>query len=267
LREVRGVAGVLRKIVAHKAQELAGRQQRIPLEGLRGRAAAADPPRAFLAALRGPRLRLIAEVKGASPSAGTIRSTFDPAAIARAYEAAGAAAISVLTDARYFRGADAHLAEVRRAVGVPVLRKDFVIDPYQVYEARALGADAVLLIVAILSPQALGDLQALAHELGMAALVEVHTEADLDAALAARAPLIGINNRDLETLEVALDPSRRLRPRIPPGVTVVAESGIESRAQVEELERLGMDAVLVGTALMREANPAARVRELLGIEG
>ncbi len=259
------MAGVLREIVAHKAQELAGRRHRIPLDQLRGRAAAADPPRPFLAAIRGPRIRLIAEVKGASPSAGTIRRAFDPAAIARGYEAAGAAAISVLTDARYFRGADAHLAEVRQAVGVPVLRKDFVIDPYQVYEARALGADAVLLIVAILPPPALGDLQRLAHELGMAALVEVHTEADLEGALAARAPLIGINNRNLDTLEVALDPSRRLRPRIPDGVTVVAESGIEGRAQVEEMEQLGMHAVLVGTALMRAPDPAARVRELLGI--
>jgi indole-3-glycerol phosphate synthase len=209
---------------------------------------------------------LIAEVKGASPSAGAIRPEFDPAEIARGYEDAGAAAISVLTDARYFRGADAHLVGVRRAVEVPVLRKDFVIDPYQVYEARALGADAVLLIVAILSPAALGDLQGVAHELGMAAVVEVHTNSDLEGALAAGAPLVGINNRNLDTLEVTLDPSRRLRPRIPDGVTVVAESGIESRAQVQEMERLGMHAVLVGTALMRAPDPAARVRELLGIE-
>jgi indole-3-glycerol phosphate synthase len=135
-----------------------------------------------------------------------------------------------------------------------------------VYEARALGADAVLLIVAILSPAALGDLQGVAHELGMAAVVEVHTNSDLEGALAAGAPLVGINNRNLDTLEVTLDPSRRLRPRIPDGVTVVAESGIESRAQVQEMERLGMHAVLVGTALMRAPDPAARVRELLGIE-
>jgi indole-3-glycerol phosphate synthase len=260
------VTGVLREIVANKSQELADRRRRVPLDALRDRVAAADPPRPFLAALRGPRIRLIAEVKGASPSAGAIRPEFDPAEIARGYEDAGAAAISVLTDARYFRGADAHLVGVRRAVEVPVLRKDFVIDPYQVYEARALGADAVLLIVAILSPAALGDLQGVAHELGMAAVVEVHTNSDLEGALAAGAPLVGINNRNLDTLEVTLDPSRRLRPRIPDGVTVVAESGIESRAHVQEMERLGMHAVLVGTALMRAPDPAARVRELLGIE-
>jgi indole-3-glycerol phosphate synthase len=258
------VSGVLREIVAHKREELADRRRRVPLEGIRRRADAAEPARPFLAAIRGPRVRLIAEVKGASPSAGTIRSAFDPAAIARGYEGAGAAAISVLTDARYFQGADEHLVAVRRAVGVPLLRKDFVIDPYQVYEARSLGGDAVLLIVAILSPALLADLQALAHELGMAAVVEVHGDADLEAALAVEAPLIGINNRNLDTLETTLDPSRRLRPRIPAGVTVIAESGIEERAQVEEMERLGVHAVLVGTALMRSPDPPARVRELLG---
>ncbi len=258
------MSGVLREIVAHKREELADRRRRVPLEAIRRRADAAEPARPFLAAIRGPRVRLIAEVKGASPSAGTIRSAFDPAAIARGYEGAGAAAISVLTDARYFQGADEHLVAVRRAVGVPLLRKDFVIDPYQVYEARSLGGDAVLLIVAILSPALLADLQALAHELGMAAVVEVHGDADLEAALAVEAPLIGINNRNLDTLETTLDPSRRLRPRIPAEVTVIAESGIEERAQVEEMERLGVHAVLVGTALMRSPDPPARVRELLG---
>lgn len=258
------MSGVLREIVAHKREELADRRRRLPLEAIRRRADAAEPARPFLAAIRGPRVRLIAEVKGASPSAGTIRSAFDPAAIARGYEGAGAAAISVLTDARYFQGADEHLVAVRRAVGVPLLRKDFVIDPYQVYEARSLGGDAVLLIVAILSPALLADLQALAHELGMAAVVEVHGDADLEAALTVEAPLIGINNRNLDTLETTLDPSRRLRPRIPAGVTVIAESGIEERAQVEEMERLGVHAVLVGTALMRSPDPPARVRELLG---
>ncbi len=203
-------------------------------------------------------------VKGASPSAGTIRAAFDPAGIARAYAASGAAAISVLTDARFFHGADEHLSAVRRGVAVPVLRKDFVLDPYQVFEARALGADAILLIVAILSPAAVEDLQALAAELGMAALVEAHTEPELEYALAARAPLVGINNRNLDTLETSLAVTRRLRPRVPSGVVVVGESGIEDRADVEEMAHLGMDAVLVGTALMRSHDPAARVRELLG---
>ena len=259
------MTGVLHEIVAHKRTELADRRRRVPLDEVRRRAAGADPARPFLAALRGPKIRLIAEVKGASPSAGTIRAAFDPAAIARGYEGAGAAAISVLTDARYFRGADEHLVSVRRAVRVPVLRKDFVVDPYQVYEARALGADAVLLIVMILPPPALAELLGLAQELGMAALVEVHSDADLDGALAVRAPLIGINNRNLDTLETSLDPARRLHPRIPDGVTVVAESGIEERPQVEEMERMGIHAVLVGTALMRAPDPPARVRELLGI--
>ena len=271
--------GILGAIVAHKREELADRQRRVPLGEVRHRAADAAPPRPFLSALQGtpgaggtaaagrPGIRLIAEVKGASPSAGTIRAAFDPAAVARGYERAGAAAISVLTDVRFFQGSDAHLTEVRGAVRVPVLRKDFIVDPYQVYEARALGADAVLLIVASLPPAALADLQALAHELGMAALVEVHTEAECARALEAGAPLVGINNRNLDTLATTLDVSRRLRPRIPEGVTVVAESGIEERDQVVEMERLGMHAVLVGTALMRAPDPAARVRELLGIAG
>ena len=262
-----GTSGVLGAIVAHKREELAARRRRVSLDELRQRAADAAPPRAFLTAIRGPRIRLIAEVKGASPSAGTIRSTFDPAGIARSYEAAGAAAISVLTDARYFRGADAHLAEVRRTVRIPVLRKDFVVDPYQVYEARAIGADAILLIAAIVAGGALPDLQALAHELGLAALVEVHTDAELEGALAARPPLVGINNRNLDTLETSLEVARRLRPRVPGSATVVAESGIEERSQVEEMERLGMHAVLIGTALMRAADPSARVRELLGVTG
>jgi len=262
--------GILEQIVAHKHEELAGRRRRVPLEEVRARAADAPRARPFLRVLRPFRaspIRLIAEVKGASPSAGTIRTAFDPAQIARAYAQAGAAAISVLTDARFFSGADAHLPAVREAVDVPVLRKDFVLDPYQIYEARALGADAALLIVAILSNTALGDLEALAGELGMAALVEVHTDAELEQALAARAPLVGINNRNLDTLETSLEVTRRLRPRIPSGVVVVGESGIEERAHVEEMARLGVDAVLVGTALMRAGDPAARVRQLLGTAG
>ncbi len=259
--------GVLEEIVAHKRAELADRRRRVPFGEVRRRAEGAPGPRAFSAALRGPRIRLIAEVKGASPSAGTIRAEFDPAGIAGAYAKAGAAAVSVLTDVRFFHGSDAHLTAVRRAVDVPVLRKEFVLEPYQVYETRALGADAVLLIVSLLPGGALADLQGLAAELGMAALVEVHTERDLERALAAQAPLIGINNRDLDTLETTPEATRRLRPHIPPEVTVVAESGIEDRAQVEEMERLGVHAVLVGTALMRAPDPGARVRALLGLAG
>lgn len=256
--------GILTRIVAHKREELADRRRRVPLPELRRRAAGASPPRPFAAALRGPRLRLIAEVKGASPSAGVIREAFDPAGIARACARAGAAAISVLTDSRFFHGDDAHLPLVRGAVDVPVLRKEFVLDPYQVFEARALGADAVLLIVSILDGGALRDLRGLVEDLGMAALVEVHTERELDTALGVGAPLVGINNRNLDTLETTLDVCRRLRRRVPPEVTVVAESGIEERAHALEMEGLGVHAVLVGTALMRAPDPAARVRELLG---
>lgn len=258
--------GVLDRIVAHKREELAGRVRQTPPAEMRRRAADAPPARPFHAALRcsggrGP--RLIAEVKGSSPSAGTIRAEFDPAAIARTYAAAGASAVSVLTDARFFAGADEHLVRVRGSVEIPILRKDFTVDPYQVYEARAIGADAVLLIAAVLDRGTLADLGALAAELGMAALVEAHSEAELDAALAVRAPLVGINNRNLDTLETSLEVTRRLRPRVPPGVTVVAESGIEHRHDVEEMKRLGVDAILVGTALMRSADPGARIRELL----
>ncbi len=286
--------GILQQIVAHKREELAGRRLRVPLEEIRARAADAPASRQFLEAVRSPGaagriltasglsasgaggvgapdglapVRLIAEVKGTSPSAGTIRAAFDPAEIARAYAGAGAAAISVLTDERFFQGADEHLGAVRRVVPVPILRKDFTLDAYQVYEARAIGADAVLLIVSILSGGAIGDLQGLAADLGMAALVEVHTEAELEQALATRAPLVGLNNRNLDTLETSLDVTRRLRPLIAPGVVVVGESGIEERADVEEMAQLGVDAVLVGTALMRSSDPAARIRELLGTGG
>jgi indole-3-glycerol phosphate synthase len=257
----------LQQIVAHKREEMEDRRRRVPFAGIRSRAADAPPPRPFLAALRGPAVRVIAEVKGASPSAGTIRAAFDPAGIARVYEEAGAAAISVLTDARFFHGADEHLVRVRQAVGLPLLRKDFVLEPYQVYESRVLGADAVLLIAAILEPASLADLQGVAVDLGMAALVEVHTEPELDRSLGVRPALIGINNRNLDTLATDLDTTRRLRPRIPAGVIVVGESGIEERADVEEMERAGVDAVLIGTALMRAADPALRIRELLGTAG
>jgi indole-3-glycerol phosphate synthase len=278
--------GILDRIVAHKREELAVRRRRATLAEVRGRAADAAPARPFHDAVRGgtaagalgvPRVRLIAEVKGASPSAGTIRADFDPAAIARTYASAGAAAVSVLTDARFFNGADEHLRRVRTAVEVPVLRKDFTLEPYHVYEGRAIGADAVLLIAAILDRGALVDLAALAGELGMAALIEAHTAPEVEAALAicahgphgpsprgAAGPLLGINNRNLDTLETSLDVTRRLRPSVPSGVTVVSESGIESRRDVEEMERLGVHAVLVGTALMRSADPAARIREIFG---
>jgi len=273
--------GVLDRIVAHKREELATRRRQAPPADMRRRAADAPPARPFHAALRDPGappgvnagasgVRLIAEVKGASPSAGTIRAGFDPAAIARTYAAAGAAAVSVLTDARFFSGTDEHLRRVRAAVDVPVLRKDFTLDSYHVYEARAIGADAVLLIAAILDRNAVADLAALAGDLGMAALIEAHTEPELTMALAGRPTgaaqpwLVGINNRNLDTLETSLDVTRRLRPLVPREVTVVSESGFDSRQDVEELERLGVHAVLIGTALMRSADPGARIRDFFG---
>uniref|UniRef100_UPI003D81C6D6 KEMP Eliminase n=1 Tax=Escherichia TaxID=561 RepID=UPI003D81C6D6 len=259
------VTGVLREIVAHLREEIAERKRRVPLDELRARAASAPPPLDFLAALRGPRIRLIACIVGADPSVGAIRPEFDPAAIARSYEKAGAAAIGVFTIEDYFRGSDEYLQQVRAAVSLPVLRIDFIIDPYQVYEARALGADAILLLAAILSPAQLRELMALAHELGMAAMVEVTDEEDVERALAAKAPLIVIINLNWDTLEISLETTRRLRQRIPPGITVVTWGGIHTREQVEEMEKLGVHAFMVMVALMRAPDPAAKVRELLGI--
>jgi indole-3-glycerol phosphate synthase len=210
----------------------------------------------------GEGVALIAEVKKASPSAGLIRQDFDPVHIARAYERGGAACISVLTDERFFQGSLAHLRLVRSAVDLPLLRKDFILDPVQVLEARALGADAYLLIAAALAEGELGKLLAAGRELGMDALVEVHDEGDLGVALEAGADLIGINNRDLRTFQVGLDVTERLAPLVPAGVVVVAESGIRTCADVRRLKACGIRAVLVGEALMRAADIEAATREL-----
>lgn len=255
---------MLQEILTYKREEVAERRRRVPLGDLVRRARDAPTPRSFGTAVRGSGIRLVAEVKGASPSAGVIRSGLDPVGVAKAYERGGAAAVSVLTDARYFHGSDEHLRAIRNAVALPILRKDFIVDAYQIYEARVLGADAVLLIVSALEPGLLIDLQGVAAELGMAALVEVHSEVEVARALEARALLVGINNRDLGTMETNLDVTRRLRPHLPPAVTVVSESGVETRAHVGEMERLGVHAVLVGTALMRAPDPASKIRELLG---
>jgi indole-3-glycerol phosphate synthase len=259
---VTAVRAVLDDILAHKRDEVAAARAAVPLEELRARAADAPSVRDFAAAIAGPPVRIIAEVKRASPSAGTIRREADPVAVARAYEAAGAAAVSVLTDRRFFAGSPDDLRAVRGAVGVPVLRKDFVVDAYQVYEARALGADAVLLVAGTGPTAALADLAACAAALGMTALVEAHTEDELDQALAAGARVVGINNRDLRTLAVDIETTARLRPRVPRGVVVVSESGIETPADVARVRRSGVHAMLVGTALMASDDPAARLREL-----
>lgn len=232
---------------------------------LRAQAADADPPRGFAAALRRPaEVRLLAEVKRRSPSAGDIRPGADPADVARAYADGGAAALSVLTDRDYFGGSLDALRAVRAAVSLPVLRKDFVVDELQLWEARAAGADAVLLIARILSDGELAALGGLAAGLGMDALVEVHHAEELERALAAGATLVGCNNRDLATFTTDLDLSVRLAPAVPPAVTYVAESGIRTAEDVDRLGAAGVDAVLVGESLMRQPELRAAAAALVG---
>jgi indole-3-glycerol phosphate synthase len=255
---------MLDEIVAHKREETRERQAHRPLSRLQELAAARPPARPFGAALRGADVAVIAEVKRRSPSKGPLAPGLVPADTARLYEGAGAAAISVLTDARYFGASLDDLEAVRGAVDTPVLRKDFILGEYQVLESRAFGADALLLIAAALGRDDLSDLVEYARILGMEALVEVHDEAELDAALDAGAPLIGINNRDLRTFETDLGTTRRLAPLVPDRHLVVSESGIRERRQVEELRRLGVRAVLVGEALVTAPSPAAKLRELAG---
>jgi len=254
----------LAEILEHKRGELALARARQPGDALARRARTlAEAPRGFRRALEaGERPRVIAEIKRRSPSKGEIRPDFDGVACARAYASAGAAAISVLTDARYFGGSLELLAQVRAAVSLPVLRKDFILDAYQVDEARVYGADAVLLIAAALDGAALRALAAHAEGLGLDALVEVHDERELEAALAAGADLIGINNRDLRTFEVDLGVTERLAGKLPEGCLVVAESGIFTPSDWERLEAAGAHAFLVGEALMRESDVGAALRRL-----
>jgi indole-3-glycerol phosphate synthase len=221
-----------------------------------------DPPRDFIATLHRDHIALIAEVKKASPSKGVLIEDFDPVALGKTYADNGAAAISVLTDRMFFQGDLKYLYDVREAVNVPVLRKDFIIDPYQVYAARAASADAVLLIVAALSDTQLAELQSLTYELGMAALVEVHDELELERALNLGAILIGVNNRDLKTFEVDLNTTARLTQYIPDGVTLIAESGITSAADVVQMGRVGAHAVLIGEALVKSGDIAGAVRTM-----
>jgi indole-3-glycerol phosphate synthase/phosphoribosylanthranilate isomerase len=255
----------LERIVAATRADLAERQARVPLEDLRSQAADAPPPRSFAAALRpaaGGPARLIAEVKRASPSRGLLAERFDPVARAGAYATGGAAAISVLTEPHFFRGALEHLTAVRQAVNLPVLRKDFLLDPYQVYEARAAGADAVLLLCALLDDAALGALLALTHALGMTALVEAHDASEAHRAVAVGARVIGVNSRDLRTFAVDLDVVPRLRPLVPNDRVFVAESGIADAPGAARARAWGADAVLVGEALMRAEEPAALAHAL-----
>jgi len=283
------LSDILDKILAVKREEIAAAMRAKPLAALRGEAEALGGVRDFAGAVRARiaagRAAVIAEIKKASPSKGVLRADFRPADIARAYAARGAACLSVLTDRPFFQGAPDYLQQARAACTLPVLRKDFIVDPYQVYEARAMGADCILLIVAAFEPaasaadgvsaaqgaravqrasavQGMRELESLAHALGMAVLVEVHDAAELELALQLVTPLIGINNRNLRTFEVTLDTTLSQLPRIPPGRIVVTESGIREPADVALMRSRGVDAFLVGEAFMRAADPGTEFGRL-----
>jgi indole-3-glycerol phosphate synthase len=264
-----GTPDILKRILARKAQEVAERIKLRPLEALREQGAGADLPRGFIQALRAKlqagQPAVIAEIKKASPSKGILRQDFDPAQIAKSYEANGAACLSVLTDIDFFQGADEYLQQARAACALPVLRKDFVIDPYQVYEARALGADCILLIIAALNDEQLADLYRQAVNLGMDVLVEVHDAEELDRALRLDLPMIGINNRNLHNFETTLDTTIQLLDRIPGECLVVTESGIHEIGDVKLMLSHGVNAFLVGEAFMRETDPGRKLKELFNI--
>lgn len=264
MRAAQGPHDLLAAIVAAARRRALDAEAEVPRAELERRAAEQSPPRGFRAALDAAPPRVIAECKRRSPSRGILRQSYDPAAIAAGYEAAGAAAISVLTEPTFFDGDLDHLAAVRRTVSLPVLRKDFVVEPYQVLEARAAGADAVLLIVAALDDAELATLASQARSLGMDVLVEVHDEQELARAIDAGADLIGVNNRNLRTLEVDLDASLRLAARMPPGAVAVAESGLRTREDLDRLAAAGYRAFLIGERLMTTADPGASLATLVG---
>jgi indole-3-glycerol phosphate synthase len=255
---------ILERILEVKRGEIAAAKARVPLGEAQTRARAANAPRDFVAALHSRKPAVIAEIKKASPSRGVLREDFDPASIARSYEKSGAACLSVLTDGEFFQGAAEHLTAARNACALPVLRKDFVVDPYQVFESRAMGADCILLIAACLSKDQMLELERSAQELRMAVLVEVHNRDELEAALALRTPLIGINNRNLKTFETRLETTLDLLRQVPPERTVVTESGILRTDDVALMRKAGVNSFLVGEAFMRAPEPGAALAELFG---
>lgn len=257
---------ILDEICAHKREEVEAAKQATPLGTLKKRIGEVNAPRDFRVALRAAGISLIAEVKKASPSRGVLREDMDPLELAGLYERAGASAISVLTDEKYFQGSLANLTAVRRHVKVPCLRKEFVIDEYQIYEARAAEADAILLIARILSDAQLKDFLALSSELKMAALVETHDAHEIERAIKAGAHILGINNRDLSTFNVDLNTTLDLKRHVPGGHVLVSESGIHAREHVQLLEDGGIDAILVGESLVTSDNIAGKIRELLGLD-
>ena len=260
------MSNILDTILARKHEEVRQRSQIRTLDSVRARAANQPPPRGFVDAIRrkhaAGEAAVIAEVKKASPSKGLIRKDFDPAAIARSYEAGGAACLSVLTDVDFFQGSNRYLGEARDACRLPVLRKDFIVDPYQVFEARMIGADCILLIVAALEDGPLVEMANLAHELGMDVLVEVHDIDELERALQADCELIGVNNRDLRSFEVSLDTSLDLKGAVPPDRTMVTESGIASRDDVARLRGAGIHTFLIGESFMRESDPGVALQRM-----
>ncbi|KHE93228.1 Indole-3-glycerol phosphate synthase [Candidatus Brocadiaceae bacterium S225] len=254
---------ILDKICAYKLEEVAENKKLVSIESLKKRCK--DVPEAVKSGTvlkRDNRIKYIAEVKKASPSAGIIREDFNYIDIAKKYEAGGASAISVLTDKEFFKGDIKYLSEIKETVGLPVLRKDFIIDPYQIYEARAAGADLILLIARILTKKKVDAFLTLSHELGMECLVEVHDNDELEKVLETESTIIGINNRNLDTFETNLDTTLQLRHRIPEGKIVVSESGIKTRADVLMLEEAGIDAILIGETLMRSRDISQKIKEL-----
>ena len=256
---------ILERILEVKRGEIAAAKERSPLSGVEKQARAASKPRDFVGAVRARKPAVIAEIKKASPSRGVLRENFDPAAIAASYERAGAACLSVLTDRQFFQGDEKHLAAARAACSLPVLRKDFVIEAYQVYESRAFGADCILLIAACLKREEMLELERVAKGLAMAVLVEVHDAKELEIALSLETPLIGVNNRDLKTFETRLETTLGLLPRVPRGRLLITESGILSPDDVSRMREGGVEAFLVGEAFMRSPEPGAALKRLFDL--